>query len=406
MNFDTLKQDTAKSREFILRETAYTAENMSARYAGGVAEADAADYFSEKLSLCGAKTVKEEFAVSPAAAFGWIGVTVVCTLLAYVAYFFVSMVSVALIAVGLIPFVVQGVLLSRAFDGIYFKRTSRNVTATLPCEGEVKNRVFFTAHLDSAHVFRPYVKGRMKMIAAVVALCLIGVAYLFAADIARWAYLGSVGTGLAADEWLIVGLVGIVFLPAWIWALFLIDGRTTSQGAGDDLSGCWVAAALVKAIAESGERLPHTEVGVILTGAEECGLRGAKAWCDAHASEYRDGKTFFVTLDTLRTRDALKVQTRDLNGLVKLDKELAGLVTSAIRKTGAKCSGGGGFGATDAAAFASAGLKAVSVTALDPYSDTYHTEKDTADSLDGELLEDCFVAALNVVEELQRRGEE
>lgn len=401
MNTSEIKRNAAQYGEYIAQEAAYTAENMSARTAGSVAEADASEYIAGKLTAAGAEVRTEEFKVAPAAAFGWIGVTAVCMMLAYVAYFFVSMVSVALIIVALVPFVVQGVFLSRAFDGAYIQKTSRNVTAVLPCSGEVRRRVFFTAHADSARNFRPYVKGRHALVAAVAAISLVGAAYLLGADIARWAYLGSVGTGLVRGDWLTIGLVGIVFVPFWGAALFVIDGKRASAGAGDNLTGCFAAAAVVKALAETG--VPeHTEVGVIVTGAEECGLRGAKAWCDAHAAEYRDGKTYFVTLDTLRDAGRLKAQKRDLNGLQTLDKELVARFSESAGKAGLECGKGGfAFGATDAAAFAAAGLKAVAVTAFDPMSDTYHTENDVADSLDSGFLGKCVIAAVQFVEDLE-----
>ena len=385
MNTSEIKRNAAQYGEYIAQEAAYTAENMSARTAGSVAEADASEYIAGKLTAAGAEVRSEEFGVSPAAAFGWIGVTVVCLMLAYVAYFFVAMVSVALIVVALVPFAVQGVFLSRAFDGAYISRTSHNVTAVLPCSGEVRRRVFFTAHADSARNFRPYVKGRHALVAAVAAV----------------SHLGSVGTGLVRGDWLIAGLVGIVFVPFWGAALFVIDGKRASAGAGDNLTGCFAAAAVVKALAETG--VPeHTEVGVIVTGAEECGLRGAKAWCDAHAAEYRDGKTYFVTLDTLRDAGRLKVQKRDLNGLQTLDKELVARFSESAGKAGLECGKGGfAFGATDAAAFAAAGLKAVAVTAFDPMSDTYHTENDVADSLDSGFLGKCVIAAVQFVEDLE-----
>ena len=215
MNTNEIRRNAAQYGEYIAQEAAYTAENMSARTAGSVAEADASEYIAGKLTAAGAEVRSEEFGVSPAAAFGWIGVTVVCMMLAYVAYFFVAMVSVALIVVALVPFAVQGVFLSRAFDGAYISRTSHNVTAVLPCSGEVRRRVFFTAHADSARNFRPYVKGRHALVAAVAAVSLVGAAYLLGADIARWVYLGSVGTGLVRGDWLIAGLVGIVFVPFW-----------------------------------------------------------------------------------------------------------------------------------------------------------------------------------------------
>ena len=85
---------------------------------------------------------------------------------------------------------------------------------------------------------------------AAAIISLLGAAYLLAADIARWAYLGSVGTGLARGEWLAVGLGGIVFVPFWGLCLFAIDPKTVSPGANDNLSGCFVAVALIKALAE------------------------------------------------------------------------------------------------------------------------------------------------------------
>ncbi len=401
MKFDDIKRESARYGEFALKEVAYTAENATSRLAGSVAEADAAEYAAKVLSETGAKVDTEAFKVAPAAAYGWFSVTMVCILLAYVAYFFVSMVSVALIVVALLPLIIQGIFLSRAFDGAYISRTSHNVTALLPCTGEVKKRVFFTSHLDSAHVFRPGIKGGAKAALALDIVSAIGCLYLFAADIARWAYLGSVGTGLAADEWLIVGLVGIVFVPIWATVLFLIDGKRSTPGAGDGLSGCFVAAAVLKALAESDVKPEHTEVGVILTGSSECGLRGAKAWCDAHAEEYRDGKTYFVTLDSLRDENKLKVRDRDMNGLKQSDKELVSLFKNAAARADLKCGKDNVcFGSTDAAAFGSAGLKAVGVTAFDTMGDVYHTEKDCADSLNGDFMSKCFRAAVELIEML------
>lgn len=405
MKFQSIRDDVAKNVDFMTKGIAYSAENTSSRRAGGVSEKDAAEHFAGILSASGAKTSTEEFKVAPYAAYGWLNVTVVCMALAFVAYFFVSMMSVAFILVGLIAFITQGLLLSRTFDGAYVSGTSRNVTAVIPCSDEVRKRVFFTAHLDSAPAFRYPLRG--KALAAVIAVCILGALYLLAASVARWAYLGSIGTGLASDEWLAVGLVGIVFLPFWAACLFMFDFKSFVNGSADDLSGCYVATALAKAIAESGEKLRHTEVGVILTGSEECGLRGAKAWCDAHAEEYKNTETYFLTLDTLRDAEYLKVQDRDLNGLIGLDKGAVKLFAGAAEKEGVKCAAkGAAFGATDAAAFAAAGLKAASVTAMIPFADYYHTEKDSGDNVDPELLGKCFIAALRVVEDLEDAGSE
>lgn len=400
MKFDSLKSDSGKSTDYISQQIAFTAENIPDRAAGSVAECDAAEYMASQLSSAGAKVDVEEFDVAPAAAFGWLNVTVVCILLAYAAYFFVTMVSVALIIVAVIPFLVQGVMCSRAFDGAYVKVKSRNVTAVLPCSGEAKKRVFFTAHVDAANIMRPRIRGRMKLVFSVAVTSAFGALYLLGIDIARWAYLGSIGTALANGEWLIIGLVGIVFVPFWFASLFVLDYSKVSPGASDNLSGCYVAIALAKALADHGVQLSSTEVGVILTGSEEVGLRGAKAWCDAHAAEYKDTETYFVTLDTLRDEKFLKVQGRDLNGLKVLDKDAVKLASLAAKKAGVACAERGTAGMTDAAAFAEAGLKSVCISAMAPFADYYHTEKDCADDIDPDVLEKCFLIAAQIVEEL------
>lgn len=200
---------------------------------------------------------------------------------------------------------------------------------------------------------------------------------------------------------MIIGVVGLVFVPFWIACLFMTDEKKIVPGANDNLSGCFTAVALMKALHEAGVELKHTEVGVVLTGSEECGLRGAKAWCDEHAKEY--GDAIFITLDVLREADAVRVGSRDLNGLVKLDRGAAEIFSSAARGTGLDFKkGGAGFGATDAAAFAAAGLKATSVTAMSFMPDYYHTRKDSADNIDVALIEKFFLAAVAVVEDSEK----
>ena len=57
--------------------------------------------------------------------------------------------------------------------------------------------------------------------------------------------------------------------------------------------------ALLRELERHGMSLEHTEVGAILTGSEEAGLRGAKAWCQAHAQDYRDVPTYIISFDNI-----------------------------------------------------------------------------------------------------------
>lgn len=71
------------------------------------------------------------------------------------------------------------------------------------------------------------------------------------------------------------------------------------DGANDNLTGCYMGIAILKALKDEGIELENTEVGVILTGSEEAGLRGSKAWCEAHQGEFQDVPTFIVSYDTI-----------------------------------------------------------------------------------------------------------
>ena len=115
-------------------------------------------------------------------------------------------------------------------------------------------------------------------------------------------------------------------------------------------------------------QLEHTEVGVVLTGAEEAGLRGAKAWVKAHKEEYWDIPTYLFTIDTIHHPQFLMVNQRDMNGLVRNDRELADLFVNAAKEMNIPC-GKGSIpmmgGSTDSAAFRQGGFRSVSIAGMD-----------------------------------------
>lgn len=80
-------------------------------------------------------------------------------------------------------------------------------------------------------------------------------------------------------------VIGIAMIPVFcslIGWLFFINWKVISPGASDDLSGCSVAASLLKEMQEKGIRLQYTDVGVLIADGEESGMRVAMAWAKAH----------------------------------------------------------------------------------------------------------------------------
>ena len=160
--------------------------------------------------------------------------------------------------------------------------------------------------------------------------------------------------------------------------------------------------AILKMLHDEGIELENTEIGVVLTGSEEAGLRGAKAWAAKHKDEFNDVPTFVYSYDTIAQNEQLMVNYRDLNGTVKVDKDVSDLFMEACQELNIPCKKGmvpplGG--ATDSAGFAQAGMRATGITALNhALPDFYHTRLDTPDALNASCLADCFAASVKVLE--------
>lgn len=97
---------------------------------------------------------------------------------------------------------------------------------------------------------------------AVVALGVTGASSLLEGGSAP-----SVGTAAAA--W---GLAMAVFSPCFLLVMAFSNFRRASPGANDNLTGVMLSVALAKLLHDTGERLEHTEIRLLNTGAEEAGL--------------------------------------------------------------------------------------------------------------------------------------
>ena len=151
-------------------------------------------------------------------------------------------------------------------------------------------------------------------------------------------------------------------------------------------------------------RLVDTDIGVILTGSEEAGLRGAKAWCKAHAGTFQDVPTCVISYDTIHNPQKLMVNMKDLNSTVSADQELGMLYLQAAEEVNVPCAKGlvplmGG--STDSAAFTQGGFRSIGITGLSHNLENYyHTRRDSCNNLDEAGLENCYLATVRFIEKL------
>ena len=341
--------------------------------------------------------------------FGWIYFTITFVLAAIVLFFFCPIVSAILIVAGLTIVLLQFGFYKKCVDRFFPEKTGHNVTAVKKCSGEVKRRIFFNGHPDAAWEWPVnYALGGVGFEGHAV-ICGIGAVYYLVISIISTVKYGAFGM-ISHDVTLFkMALWGLIFVPFLIGLFWMWNKNRIVDGANDNLSGCYMGIAVLKALHDQGITLENTEVGVILSGSEEAGLRGAKAWCEANKGEFDDVPTIILSYDTIHDPKYLMTNYRDLNGTVKADKAVSDLFMESAADLNIPCKKGWVpplGGATDSAAFAQAGFRATGVTGLNhKLEDYYHTRRDTYDNMNLKGLADCFAISVKALEKFDNGKE-
>ena len=228
----------------------------------------------------------------------------------------------------------------KCVDRFFPEKTGHNVTAVKKCSGEVKRRIFFNGHPDAAWEWPVnYALGGVGFEAHAI-ICGIGAVYYLVLSIlatVKNAAFGMIGSDTNLFK---MALWGLIFVPFLVGLYWMWNEKRIVDGANDNLSGCYMGIAVLKALADEGITLENTEVGVILSGSEEAGLRGSKAWCEAHKGEFDDVPTIILSYDTIHDPKYLMTNYRDLNGTVKVDKAVSDLFMESAADLNIPCKKG------------------------------------------------------------------
>lgn len=389
------KKDEAA--QYMIDEITHICKAFETRSPGTKGEEQACQYAADTMKDLGCDRVfVEGFKENPGSFFGWIYLTISCCFLAFASYFFAPVLSIIFIVIGLGICFLQFGLYKKTVDKLFKEKIGHNATGFKKPTGEVKRRIIFNGHPDAAWEWPFKYKFTYLGFDIHMTVCFIGAFYTLAVAILKTAGV------ISGDLALKLGLAALVFAPFWFGLYFMWNPKRIVDGANDNLTGCYMGIAILKMLKDEGIEFENTEIGVVLSGSEEAGLRGAKAWSEAHKDEMNDVPTFIFSYDTIAQSEELMVNYRDLNGTVKVDKDVSDLFCEACAELNIPCKKGmvpplGG--ATDSAAFAQAGLRATGVTALShALPDFYHTRLDTPDALNKECLATCFAASVKALE--------
>ena len=391
-------REPKESVSYMVEEITHICRKIGRRSPGSAGEQAAAEYFAGVLEKkCGCADVKtESFEVHPDSFYGYFYFSAFCDILCGVLFFSEPFLSILFGLLGVLLFIYHFVLYRKPLDPLFPKKQGTNVTAVRPCSGEVKQRIFLNGHTDAAWEFP--INYRFGGIAFEIP----GIA----ATIGVFCYMILSFLSLCGVDVYTAGLRCLVFIPFFLLLTITYNPLRVVDGANDNLTGCLMGVTLLKEMEEQGIRLENTEIGVILTGSEEAGLRGAKAWCEAHKEDYRDVPTCVISYDSIYNPDWLMVNRRDLNNTVDSDEDLCDYFLLAAEDAGVPCRDGKVplfGGATDSAAFTQGGFRSIGITGLSHRLERfYHTRLDTPENLSPGALENCYRATAEFIRSADR----
>ena len=404
------KEKRSESVEYIQSEIKHIITEYEPRVPGSKGENQALDHMAEELSgLCGKQNVvKQTFKVAPRAFFGWTYFTSIFTMLGNAIYYMTPIFSILCYIIAIVPMFMEFVFYKPFIDPLFEYGTSGNVIGMLKPKGEIKKRIVFNGHSDAVYEWHWHHVGGYPLFLASIITVVIGFGFsTVLAIVTCFSELGGpVGT---PTGWLLyTSFASFVFFPFYVAFFWFCDYKTVVPGANDNLTACEMAIATIKAIKESNIELENTEVVALITGSEEAGLRGAKAFCRTNPDYGKEEgiESIFVTYETLRELEHLVIYSRDMNGITKNDAQVCQLAKDCAAKNGMNLKYGSVFaGATDAAAFSQSGLKATCLAAMNPnVQKYYHTREDNWDNLSPECLSKVLDISIDMVEEFDKNG--
>ncbi len=380
-------------------------KNFGPRPTGGEAEKNAQEYMMNDLNNFCDEVTREEFKVSDKAFMSWIRIGVVMAILGIAMFtlgFFA--VSAAIFFLIILMIALEFGFYKPVLDAFFKKKTAGNVYGVRKAKGEAKKRIILCAHTDSAYEWKYTYKTGRKGVAFNIygaAICLLlGLGFSIYGIAANGAFSEIVwlSDGLVAK---ILAVVLYLTLIVYFFNFSFINYKNPVTGCIDNLSGVFISNAVAKYLSDNDIRFDETEVCVLLTGAEEAGLRGSKSFVKNHTElQSKDVETVVVGVDTICEMDFMKIYSKDMNGLTKNDERVAKLIQDGAKIAGFDVPTGViELGATDAAAFSQKGIPAATFVAMnpEPSSQYYHTRLDTVDMIKPQAIDAGVKIALETV---------
>lgn len=385
--------DIDRQVEYAVKGITKVCRRIGPRKPGSPEEYRAQQWFQKDMKNYCEETRIEEFTLHRQGFMGFIPFTVACGIASVFVNWFASPIAALILCIcAFVPLVFEFLMYKEFDDFLFPKQTSHNMIAVRKPKSEVKQRIVMVGHSDSQFEWTlNYLIGGLqaKLFVEIPAVVGLIVQTVFAL-VCIIAGKGGAAVNIQSARWFFIlfFVVSCVFIPFEFAFLFFQSWTKSVPGASDNLSGCYVGMAVVKALDEAKVRFENTEVVVICSGSEEAGLRGSKAYAKAHEKELKEIPTCVVALDTFRDLETMAVYHRDLSGTLQHHEGTKVLVHDACANCGFDVKYESIYiGGSDAASFTQRGIPATGFAAMDPAPPRYyHTRLDTPENLRPEAI--------------------
>lgn len=394
---ESIQNYRPKLREYAnytARQIKDVCKTIGPRPSGEEPEKKAQERFAAELEKYADEVKIEPFELHPKAFLGWVRMCAIIMIIANALFFAASFIDgapswlpvipLALSVICLFFIVTEFLFYGETLDPFFPKRTSHNVVAKYNASGTAKKRIIVSGHVDSSYEWRYTYLGGPPLITTVIGGAVAGIVIALVAEI--YAVVTGGFDGMLVD---ILKWVMLAWCVLFVAAIFFLNYKRPVEGANDNLTGSVCSIAVLKYLKDNNLRFEDVEVWALLTGAEEAGLRGAKAFAKEHRKELEGMETVFIGVDTLRDYEFYAIYSRDMTFTVKSDPRVCALLKQAALNAGLDLPFKAIFlGASDAAAVCKAGFAGATLAAMDPApARYYHTRLDTGDNLDLKSIE-------------------
>ena len=387
------------------------------RYSCSDAEKSANEWIKNELDKFCDKTFIDEFKTRPAMyPQGLIKVAALFGVLALIFMPFVSPIPIfSTIFIGIAIWVLYSeLMLMLGWIWPFFKKKiSSNVFGIIKPSEEIKFRLIFEGHTDSAKQMNiaSYSPNKRKYIA------IIGIYYLIHTIIfSLWKVIAS-NSSLESFiiyqafpfSWTLIDLIYFLSLipifPFFIWTLRGFLGKTVVLGANDNLSASALAIALGKYLSQN--KLKHTEVWVGSQGSEEVGDRGAEAFVKKYESLGIFDNSYTVVLECTGAAEDIFLIERDMHrasystDVIKLLLQAHTEVKNEYPNTLNIRMGRLKIGSCDACRYIHEGYKAAALMGMEHKKNkavNWHSVNDNTQNISKKILKDFLSVCIKFIE--------